>query len=195
MPLPTAVTVTWPDLPTIFDRVVDDLVVQDADGDDRVVGELAPGDSMTNSVASSAVANVCVAPKTVAMSRLNSTGSTTTTRSAPAYRGALHGVAAHATGAEDHDGLAGPDAGRVHRRAPAGGHAAADERGDVERDVVRDRDARSTPTRPRTAEKVPSTHSPPKSSPSWWKRNVPSGNMPVPAFLPSSHRFCRPVEQ
>ena len=44
-------------------------------------------------------------------------------------------------------------------------------------------------------ENVPSTHSPPKSSPSAWKRNVPSGNMPVPAFLPASHRFCRPVEQ
>ena len=45
------------------------------------------------------------------------------------------------------------------------------------------------------SEKVPSTHSPPKSSPFWWKRNVPSGNSPVEAFLPSSHRFCRPVEQ
>src|SRR5690606_23302047 len=38
----------------------------------------------TNSCASSAVANVCVAPNSLAFSRLNSTGSTTTTRSAPA---------------------------------------------------------------------------------------------------------------
>ncbi len=44
-------------------------------------------------------------------------------------------------------------------------------------------------------EKVPSTHRPPKSSPFWWNRNVPSGNIPVPAFLPASHRFWRPVEQ
>jgi hypothetical protein len=42
---------------------------------------------------------------------------------------------------------------------------------------------------------VPSTHSPPRSSPSRWNRNVPSGNSPVDAFLPASHRFCRPVEQ
>src|SRR5580693_1501249 len=44
-------------------------------------------------------------------------------------------------------------------------------------------------------EKVPSTHRPPKSSPFWWNRNVPSGNIPVPAFLPASQRFWRPVEQ
>ena len=39
-------------------------------------------------------------------------------------------------------------------------------------------------------EKVPSTHNPPKSTPSWWNRKVPSGNSPVAAFLPESHRFC-----
>src|SRR3954451_5747468 len=44
-------------------------------------------------------------------------------------------------------------------------------------------------------EKVPSTHRPPKSSPPWWNRNVPSANSPVAAFLPSSQRFCRAVEQ
>ncbi len=45
-------------------------------------------------------------------------------------------------------------------------------------------------------EKVPSTHNPPRSSPSSsWKRNVPSANMPVPAFFPSLHRFWCPVEQ
>ena len=44
-------------------------------------------------------------------------------------------------------------------------------------------------------ENVPSTHRPPKSSPPWWNRNVPSGNIPVPAFLPASHNCWRPVEQ
>src|SRR5262249_38290977 len=44
-------------------------------------------------------------------------------------------------------------------------------------------------------ENVPSTHRPPKSSPPWWNRNVPSGNIPVPAFLPALHRFWRPVAQ
>src|SRR5262252_7037258 len=45
-------------------------------------------------------------------------------------------------------------------------------------------------------ENVPSTHRPPRSAPSSsWKRNVPSGKMPVPAFFPASHRYWRPVEQ
>lgn len=44
-------------------------------------------------------------------------------------------------------------------------------------------------------EKVPSTHNRPKSSPPWWKRKVPSGNMPVPAFLPPSHGFWCPAER
>ena len=44
-------------------------------------------------------------------------------------------------------------------------------------------------------ENVPSTHSPPKSSPPWWKRNVPSGKHPTAAFRPASHSCWRPVEQ
>ena len=49
---------------------------------------------------------------------------------------ALHGVHADAADADDDDGLAGLDVGGVDRRAPAGGDAAADEGGLVERDVV-----------------------------------------------------------
>ena len=41
---------------------------------------------------------------------------------------------AHATDADDRDVLAGPDVGGAHRRAVAGGHAAADECGHLERD-------------------------------------------------------------
>src|SRR6185312_142401 len=44
-------------------------------------------------------------------------------------------------------------------------------------------------------ENVPSTHMPPTSVPFSWKRNVPSRNIPVPAFTPSSHMFWCPVEQ
>ena len=43
-------------------------------------------------------------------------------------------------------------------------------------------------------EKVPSAQKPPTSSSSVWKRHVPSENMPVPAFFPSSHMFWCPVE-
>jgi hypothetical protein len=55
---------------------------------------------------------------------------------------ALHGVAAHAARSVDDHGVPGPHAGRVHRRAPAGRHPAADEGPDLERDVVGQRDAR-----------------------------------------------------
>ncbi len=42
---------------------------------------------------------------------------------------------------------------------------------------------------------VPSMHMPPKSRPSAWKRNVPSGRQPSRIVAPWSHRFCWPVEQ
>ena len=48
---------------------------------------------------------------------------------------ALHGVDADAADAVDDHALPGPDVGGVGGRAPAGRHAAADERGDVERQV------------------------------------------------------------
>ena len=41
---------------------------------------------------------------------------------------------AHAADADDRDVLAGPDVGGAHRRAVAGGHAAADQAGHLERD-------------------------------------------------------------
>ena len=51
------------------------------------------------------------------------------------HRRALDGVHADAADADDDDGLAGLHLGGVDGRAPAGGDAAADERGLVERDV------------------------------------------------------------
>ena len=50
-------------------------------------------------------------------------------------RGGLDRVQPDAAAADHRDGLAGPDLRGVHHRADAGGHAAADERGLVERHV------------------------------------------------------------
>ena len=56
--------------------------------------------------------------------------------------GALHGGGADATDADHGHVVAGPHVRRVDRRAPAGGDAAADQAGLVERDVVEDLHAR-----------------------------------------------------
>ena len=60
----------------------------------------------------------------------------------PGVARALHGVDADAADAGDDHGLAGPDVRGVDRRAPAGGHAAADQDGLVQRQVVVDLDHR-----------------------------------------------------
>ena len=99
--------------------------------------------STTKSCASLAVANAWVAPNTVvAMSRLNSTGSTTTTFLAPARAAPCTALHADAAGAVDHHGLPGAHAARPDRRAPAGRHAAGHQRRDVEPDLFRDLDHR-----------------------------------------------------
>ena len=76
----------------------------------------------------------------MAFSRLFSSGSTAMRFLAPGEAGALDGVDADAADAEDDDRLAGLDVGGVDRRAPPGGHAAADEHGLVQRQVVVDLD-------------------------------------------------------
>src|SRR5262250_3311633 len=84
---PTAVIVTLPPLPVMFTAALTissvtalGVMMQWSASCPQVV-------SRTNSCASLAVENACVAPNTVvAISRLNSTGSTTTTFFAPANR-------------------------------------------------------------------------------------------------------------
>src|SRR3954468_16526241 len=150
--------------------------------------------STTNSCASLAEAKVWVAPKTVAISRLNGTGSTTTTRSAPARAAPWTAL------------LPTPPAPKITTVSPACTPAACTA---LPQPVGTPQPTRAATSNGRSSgilmteyslttaccEKVPSTHRPPKSSPFWWNRNVPSGNSPVEAFLPSSQRFCRPVEQ
>ena len=84
-PFPTAVMVTWPLLPTTLMAFaitsscrMPTVMIATSASSPQVV-------STTKSCASLAVANACVAPNTdSAWSRLNSTGSTTTTFFAPA---------------------------------------------------------------------------------------------------------------
>src|SRR3954453_9264357 len=151
--------------------------------------------STTKSCASLAEANACVAPKTdVAMSRLNSTGSTTTTFLAPAYRAPCTAL------------LPTPPAPKITTVSPGRTPAAWT----AEPHPV----GTPQPTRQATSkgmssasgmiahsdttaywENVPSEQNPPRSSSPRWKRNVPSRNMPVPALRPLTHMFWCPVEQ
>src|SRR5207237_4414203 len=55
---------------------------------------------------------------------------------------ALDGIDADATDTDHHNGVAGARLARSHRRAPAGGHAAADQAGHLEWEVVVDAHAR-----------------------------------------------------
>src|SRR6202035_6092091 len=142
-----------------------------------------------------AVARAWVAPNTVvAISRLNSTGSTTTTFFAPANRAPCTAL------------LPTPPDPKITTVWPARTSPART----AEPQPVGTPQATSAATSKPShsgiltteyscttayCENVPSTHRPPKSSPPWWKRNVPSGNIPVPAFLPASHSIWRPVEQ
>ena len=119
--------------------------------------------SMTSAVASSIEAAVWVAPKICACSRLNSTGSTAITWAGTGHGGALHGVHADATAADDHDGLTGLDLGGVDGRTPTGGDTAADEGGLVERDVLVDLDAAGLDRRLSCSENVPMQHMMPRS--------------------------------
>src|SRR5580704_6675929 len=194
---PTAVIVTLPPLPviitaacTISSVTAPGVMIDWSASWPQVV-------STTNSCASLAVANACVAPNTVvAMSRLNSTGSTTTTFFAPANRAPWTAL------------LPTPPAPKITTVSPTRTPAAC----------TADPQPVGTPqpTRHRTSngmswkssrsgtvahsdttaywEKVPSVQKPPMSVSPSWNRHVPSSNMPVPALRPFTHMLECPVE-
>src|SRR5215472_441855 len=118
LPPPTAVIVTWPVLPmtwmaswiTLSCRMPTVMIARSASSPQVV--------SRTKSNASSAVAKVCVAPNNLAISRLNSTGSTTTTFFAPANLAPCTALLP----------------------TPPAPHAAGHQRGDVEADPLGDLD-------------------------------------------------------
>ena len=152
--------------------------------------------SVTVGKASSIEANVCVAPISIAFSRLNSTGSTAMTRLAPA-------MAAPCTALMPMPPMPTTTTvspGRTSARLVAEPQPVAtphdDERDHVERQVGVDLDdrrlrhARVLGERAELGHQLDRAHHPSK-----W-RAVPSVIMPFcMAPAPASHRFCRPVLQ
>src|SRR6516165_5271568 len=196
LPPPTAVIVTWPVLPTTWMaswitsscRMPTVMIARSASSP-RVV-------SRTKSNASAAVAKVCVAPNTLAISRLNATGSTTTTFFAPANRAPCTAL------------LPTPPAPKITTVSPARTPAActADPQPVGTPQPVRHRTSHGMSWKSSRSgtvahsdttaywEKVPSVQKPPMSVSPSWKRHVPSSNMPVPALSPFTHMFECPLE-
>src|SRR5579875_1910118 len=196
-PFPTAVIVTWPVLPTTLMafaitsscRMPTVMIAWSASSPQVV--------STTKSCASLAVANACVAPNTeVAISRLNSTGSTPTTFFAPANRAPCTAL------------LPTPPAPKITTVSPGCTPAActADPQPVGTPQPTRHSSSNGMSWKSSRSgtvaysdttaywEKVPSEQNPPMSVSPSWKRHVPSSNMPVPACKPFTHMFECPVE-
>ena len=116
--------------------------------------------SPTSAVASSMLGAVCVAPKICGLLPLELQRVDGDDVAGAGHRRALHGVHADAAAADDDHGLARLDVGGVDGRAPAGGDAAADESGLVERDVVLDLDAARRGRDRVLAERADAAHDP-----------------------------------
>src|SRR5215472_8958187 len=194
---PTAVIVTLPPLPvictaafTISSVTAPGVMITLSASWPQVV-------STTKSCASFAVANACVAPNTVvAVSRLNATGSTTTTFFAPANRAPCTAL------------LPTPPAPKITTVSPARTSAACTAepqpvgtpqpiRARTSQEMSWKSSRSGTVAHSETTaywEKVPSVQKPPMSVSPSWNRHVPSSNMPVPAFSPFTHMFECPVE-
>ena len=150
-----------------------------------------PVSAVTNSRASDAFANACVAPSSSAFSRLNSTGSTTTSGRAPAY--AAPWTALMPTPPAPYTTTAWP--GRTAAAFIAAPHPvrtpqptrAPSSNGMSSGSFTQDHSLTTA-----RSEKEPRVHIAPRSSPSLWKRKVSSSRAPVRAFRALSHRFCAP---
>ena len=132
----------------------------------------------------------------MAISRLNSTGSTTTTFFAPAKRAPCTAL------------LPTPPAPKITTVSPAWTPAActADPQPVGTPQPTRHRISHGMSWKSSRSgtvahsdttaywEKVPSEQNPPRSSPPRWNRQVPSSNMPVPALRPFTHMLECPVE-
>src|SRR5215471_17221195 len=165
--LPTAVIVTFPPLPVIITAACTISSVTTPGVQIAWSASWPHVVSTTNSCASLAVANACVAPNTVvAISRLNSTVSPARTSAACTADPQPVGTPQPTRHSTSH--------GMSWKSSRSGTVAHSDT----------------------TAywEKVPSVQNPPMSVLPSWKRHVPSSNMPVPAFSPFTHMLECPVE-
>ena len=135
--------VTWAPFPTIAVACATTSALEDADGDDRVVGQLAARQRHDRFLRLVGAGEDVRGAELAGLLALEGDRVDHDEVLRAGVRGTLDGVHAHAAGAEDDDGVAGADLGHVDRGAPAGGHPATDERGDLERDVVVDTHAAS----------------------------------------------------
>ena len=130
-----------PPLRIALTALADDLLVDDVDGDDRLVGADAAGELLRELVrllgagrgvgGAEVLGRLALVGERVDGDDVGRAG----------VRGALDRVGADAADAVDDHGLAGHDVGGVHRGAPAGRHAAADEHDGLQRQVLVDRHA------------------------------------------------------
>src|SRR4029077_12040041 len=139
-------------------------------------------------------ANACVAPNSIACSRLYSTGSIAMTFLPPAYLAPCTAL------------MPTPPVPKITTVSPGRTSPAlvAEQNPVVTPQLTSAASSNGTSSSiftqdhsDRTAywANEPTTHIPPRSSPPSWKRKVPSTRQPIAAFLPASHRFWWPVEQ
>src|SRR3954451_5128716 len=123
------------------DRVADDLLVDDVDGDDRLVGPDAPGQVLAERVGLLGAGNRVRGPQVLGHLTLVGEWVDGDHVRRAGVVGALDGVGADAADAVDDHRLARDDVGGVDGAAPARGHAAADQHDGLERQVLVDGDA------------------------------------------------------
>ena len=141
------------------------------------------------------LAAVCVAPNSIAFSRLNSTGSMAMT-AAPASLAPWMALLTDATAADHGHRVAGLHVGRVHGRAPTGDHAAAEQAGLVERQVLVDLDAAGLVDHGVVGERAEDAHQAEVAAvAAWWRGGAVGELQAVAVMAPMSHRLLWPVAQ
>src|ERR1700751_5364609 len=146
------------------------------------------------SCASSGPGNACVAPNSIACSRLNSAGSIAMMCLPPAYLAPCTAF------------MPTPPVPKITTVSPGRTSPAlvAEQNPVVTPQLTSAASSNGTSSSIFTQDhsdstgywaNEPTTHIPPRSSSPSWKRKVPSTRQPMAAFLPASHRFCCPVEQ
>ena len=109
--------------------------------------------------------------------------------------GALDRVGADAADADHDDGVAGLHVGRVDGGAPSGDHAAAEQAGLVERDVLVDLDAAGLVDDRVVGERAEQAHQAEVLALGVVARRAVGDLQPGPSVAPRSQRFWWPVEQ
>ena len=118
------------------DRLLDDLLVDDVDGDDGLVGADPAGELADQRLGLLAGGDAVGGAELLGLLALVGQRVHRDDVGRPGMGGTLDGVDADPPDAEDHDRVAGGDLGRVDRRAPTGRDPAAGQHGLIQRQVV-----------------------------------------------------------